>query len=250
MKDNNDLYLDLLEKVLLGVIYEDPTMDHWSKGGFDPELRLKGLDWPSQAHTMIGFHRLRNIRDLLETIINEGIPGDLIETGAWRGGACIYMRAVLKVNECKDRTVWVADSFEGLPKPEAEKYPADQGDQHHTYKELAISMESVQSNFDKYGLLDSQVKFLKGWFKDSLPTAPIERLALLRLDGDMYSSTMEAIELLYDKLSVGGFVIVDDYGVVPACKQAITDYRDRHGIIDPIVPIDGVGVYWRKSNTA
>lgn len=247
MKVEGAVYLDLLERVLLGVIYEDPNMDHWSKKSFDPSLRLQGLDWPSQAHTMIGFRRLRNIRDCLETILKDDIPGDLIETGAWRGGACIYMRAMLRAYENYDKTVWVADSFEGLPKPEAHKYPADQGDEHYTFQELAISLEQVQSNFNKYGLLDGQVQFLKGWFKDTLPEAPINELAMLRLDGDMYSSTIEAIEVLYDKVAVGGFVIVDDYGAVPACKQAITDYRNHRGITDPIHPIDGVGVYWRKS---
>ena len=100
---------------------------------------------------------------------------------------------------------------------------------------------------NKYGLLDGQVQFLKGWFKDTLPEAPINELAMLRLDGDMYSSTIEAIQVLYDKVAVGGFVIVDDYGAVPACQQAITDYRNHRGITDTIHPIDGVGVYWRKS---
>lgn len=241
------VYMDLMERVLLGVIYEDPNMDRWSEKTFDPALRLQGRDWPSQAHTMIGFRRLRNIRDCMETILEEEIPGDLIETGAWRGGACIYMRAMLRAYSNTDKTVWVADSFEGLPEPDATSYPADAGDAHHTFEELAVSLEQVQSNFNKYGLLDQQVRFLKGWFKDTLPTAPIDQLSMLRLDGDMYSSTIEAISTLYDKVSVGGFVIVDDYGAVPACKQAINDYRAYRGISDPIHPIDGVGVYWRKA---
>jgi O-methyltransferase len=90
------------------------------------------------------------------------------------------------------------------------------------------------------------VQFLKGWFKDTLPQAPIERLAVARLDGDMYESTMTAIEALYPKVQPGGFVIVDDYGAVPACKRAIEDYRARFGITEPIETIDWTGVYWRK----
>ena len=246
-KVDGAVYMDLMERVLLGVIYEDPNMDRWSKKSFDPALRLQGRDWPSQAHTMIGLRRLRNIRECMETILTDGIPGDLIETGAWRGGACIYMRAMLQAFGNTDKTVWVADSFEGLPEPDAATYSADAGDEHHTFEELAVSLEEVQSNFDQYGLLDDQVRFLKGWFKDTLPSAPIEQLAMLRLDGDMYSSTIEAITALYDKVSVGGFVIVDDYGAVPACQQAITDFRAQRGITDLIHPIDGVGVYWRKT---
>ena len=246
MDDAKELYLNLMERVLLGVIYEDSPIDQWSGGQFDINLRSQGLDWPEKAHTMIGFYRLRNIRQLVQFVLQNKIPGDFIETGAWRGGASIYARAILKAHHCIDRTVWVADSFEGLPKPEEDKYPADAGDVHHTYSDLAVSLEQVKENFSKYDLLDNQVKFLKGWFKDTLPTAPIDRLAILRLDGDMYSSTIEAITALYDKLAAGGFVIVDDYNAVPACKQAITDFRNERNITDPIVNIDRIGVFWQK----
>lgn len=246
MNNTSELYLDLIEKVLLGVIYEDPPIDRWSGSAYNADLRNEGLDWPAKAHTMIGFRRLNNLRKLAEFVIANNIPGDFIETGVWRGGACIYMRAILKAYGITDRIVWVADSFEGLPEPDVATYPADQGDQHHTFRELAVSLERVQENFTKYGLLDEQVRFLKGWFKDTLPAAPVRQLAILRLDGDMYSSTMDAITALYDKVSQGGFIIVDDYNAVASCKQAITDFRASRGIVDEIVPIDRIGVYWQK----
>lgn len=136
---------------------------------------------------------MENLRSLATQVIEENVPGDFIETGVWRGGACIMMNAVLEAFEASDRLVWVADSFEGLPKPSPEKYPADEGDLHHTNRELAISIEEVKANFAAYGLLNERVRFLKGWFKDTLPNAPIEKLAILRLDGDMYESTMDAL---------------------------------------------------------
>src|SRR5262249_57556572 len=114
--------------------------------------------------------------------------GDLWEAGVWRGGACIFMRGILKVHGIVDRHVWVADWLGGLEPPNREQYPADRGDDHHAMKPLVISLEEVRDNFSRYGLLDQQVRFLKGWFKDTLPNAPLERLALLRLDGDMYES--------------------------------------------------------------
>jgi len=241
-----ELYLDLMERVLLGVIYEDPPIDQWSGGVFNPVLRAKGRDWPAKAHTMIGFERLRNVRELMSHVISERVPGDFVETGAWRGGACIYMRAVLKVFGIVDRRVWVADSFAGLPTPDPVRYPSqDQGDLHHTFKELAVSLETVQENFRKYDLLDEQVRFLKGWFKDTLPDAPIDRIAVLRLDGDMYSSTMDAMHALYHKVSPGGYIIVDDFGAVEGCRRAIGDYRLDKGIETPIHDIDGIGAYWR-----
>ncbi len=231
------LYLDLMKRCLTNSIYDT----------CDEQTRAEGCDWPRDAHTMIGLKRLDNLQFCVEDVLDRGIPGDFIETGVWRGGATIFMRAILKVRGVNDRRVWVADSFEGLPPPNPEAYPCDAGDVLHTYKQLAVSLEAVQSNFRRYGLLDDQVRFLKGWFRDSLPGAPIARLAVIRLDGDMYESTMDAFVNLYPKLTVGGYVIVDDYGCIPACRQAVHDFRQARGIADEIRPIDWTGVYWRRS---
>ncbi len=210
--------------------------------------RVLGSHWPVRAHTMIGLKRLDNIQFCVETVIKDRIPGDLIETGVWRGGACIFMRAILKAYEDATRTVWVADSFAGLPPPNAAAFQADAGDMHHTYSDfLAVSRQEVEENFRRYDLLDGQVRFLEGWFKDTLPKAPIDRLAVLRLDGDMYESTIQTLDALYDKLACGGYVIIDDYCLGP-CKQAVTDFRVRKRINDTIIDIDGTGVFWRKSH--
>lgn len=241
------LYLDLMQACLQGTIYEDHAL---TPGGgtarFDAQLRDLGRDMPSYAHTMIGNRRLSNLRSLAQEVLETGVPGDFIETGAWRGGACIFMRGILKAYGITDRKVWVCDSFQGLPPPNTELYPADKGLTFHVHKELAVSLEQVTANFEKYGLLDAQVEFLAGWFKDTLPNAPIGEIALLRLDGDMYESTMDALNALYAKLSVGGFAIIDDYGDVAACRSAVTEFRARHRITAPIEDIDGTGVYWRK----
>lgn len=213
---------------------------------FSPEKRMNGLDWPMYGDTMIGMKRIENLQFCIEKVITENIPGDFIETGVWRGGATIFMKAMLQAMEDKQRLVWVADSFEGLPKPDKEKYAADEFDTHYKMKELAISLETVKKNFQKYDLLDDQVRFLKGWFKDTLPTAPIKSLAVVRLDGDMYESTMDGLVNLYPKLSVGGYIIIDDWNAVQGCKKAVNDYRAQHGITETIVDIDGTGVFWRK----
>jgi len=207
-----------------------------------------GRDLPLAAHTMIGLKRLDNLQMCIEQTLADGVPGDLIETGVWKGGATIFMRAVLKAYGVQDRTVWAADSFEGLPAPNAEKYPADANETWHLRPELRVSLEEVQQNFAKYSLLDHQVKFLKGWFRDTLAGAPIEKLSILRLDGDLYESTMDALSALYPKLSPGGFAIIDDYGLpMEGCRLAVHDYRRMNLINDPIQDIDGWGVYWRRS---
>ena len=232
-----DLYIDLLKRALTDSLY-DPV---------DPSMRLDGRDWPARAATMIGFKRLDNLQFCIGNVLANGVAGDLIETGVWRGGATIFMRAMLAVHGVTDRRVWVADSFEGLPPPDPERYPADSGDPHHTFSQLAVPLEEVQANFEKFGMLDDRVHFLKGWFHETLADPRIEQLAVLRLDGDMYGSTMEALEALYPKLSVGGYVIIDDYGAVPGCRRAVDDYRAAHAIADPIQPIDWAGVFWQRT---
>lgn len=196
------------------------------------------------SHTMIGRARLDHLNQCLDKIREEGIPGDLIETGVWRGGASIFMTGYLAAHEMHDRTVWVADSFEGLPKPTLPE-DADHDFSAETVPVLAISLEEVKENFRRYGLLDERVRFLKGWFKDTLPTAPIRKLALARLDGDLYESTRDALNALYDKLVPGAFLLVDDYGDLEPCRRAVDEFRRDRGISAPLVSIDWSSVYWR-----
>jgi len=229
--------IGILHKFRIGLVREI---------GPDQSKQAGGESWPEHAHTMIGLKRLNNIQECVENIIRDDVPGDLIETGVWRGGAVIFMRGILKAYQINDRTVWVADSFEGLPIPNVEKYPQDKGDKLFQKEFISISQEEVIENFKNYDLLDDQVRFLPGWFKDTLSIAPMERLSLIRLDGDMYQSTIEALENLYSKLSRGGYVIVDDYAW-PACRQAVDDFRSREGIADSIKQIDKWGAYWRRS---
>lgn len=246
-------YLDLLKTCLCGLIHEDVPeyafpvgliMDAAPKK-FLRTLRVNGRDIPGQAHTAIGLRRLENLQACLETVLAEHIPGDVIETGVWRGGATIFMRGVLAAYGSADRSVWVADSFSGLPVPDVQRYPADAAWQKNSGW-MAASQDEVRRNFERYDLLDAQVQFLPGWFEDSLPTAPIERLALMRLDGDLYQSTMEALTHLYHRLSPGGFVIVDDY-CISSCRLAVDEFRAAHGIDEPLQPIDGWAVFWRRA---
>src|SRR5450755_338933 len=242
------LYLELMRDCLTGMIYDDPPLE-WKEGGvrpFDRKTREIGMDWPARAHSMIGKKRMLQLQRAAEFVLERGIPGDFIETGVWRGGACILLRAVLKAHGVTDRRVWLADSFAGLPPPDPEHYPADRGDTLYTYPALAVGLESVRENFARYGLLDDQVVFLEGWFRDTLPTAPIDKLALLRLDGDLYESTIQPLSALYDKVSVGGFVIVDDYNVFPNCRAAISDFRRSRGITDRMHTIDSAAVFWQR----
>lgn len=214
----------------------------------DRSARAEGSDYPPDAETMIGRRRLDNLHACIRAVLRDGVPGDLMETGVWRGGATIFMRGALAAYGDAERAVWVADSFAGLPQADAERYPADAGDPFWRNPHLAVSLHDVRENFRRYGLLDDSVRFVPGWFRDTLPTVAVERLAVLRLDADMYESTIVALEALYPRVSPGGFVIVDDYGAVPTgAGKATDDFRTREGITEELVPIDWTGVYWRRA---
>jgi O-methyltransferase len=217
---------------------------HAADGTQTPAHELRNVT--ELSHTMIGRERLDHLQSCIETVLADQVPGDFIETGIWRGGACIFMRGVLLAYGISDRVVWAADSFAGVPPPSR---PEDVGFDisRNVLPVLAVSLEEVQELFRRYGLLDGNVKFLKGWFKDTLPKAPIERLSVLRLDGDLYESTMDALVPLYDKVERGGFVIVDDYHSCPPCRRATDDFRSQNGIAAPLTHIDGQCVFWRKS---
>lgn len=262
------LYLDLIKKSLANTIYgehEDLVpvkLDTWRKRQVGRLLALKGiqlarpkrlrdarsqgLDNNPRAHTMIGLARLDNIQHCVERVLADRVPGDLLEAGVWRGGATVLMRAILKAHGVTDRVVWVADSFDGLPPPNAARYPQDEGDTHHLHRWLAVPRVQVEETFRRYDLLDAQVRFLEGWFAETLPRAPIDKLAVMRLDGDMYGSTMDALKALYPRLAVGGFAIIDDYEVIPTCRRAVDDFRAAHGITEPVMPVDGNAGFWRR----
>jgi len=261
-----EAYLDLLEQVLTGVFMEDPPIAtegyrnlyremmrsmNSQREPTDADLaeyrkgmRENGMDWPSRALTMIGRRRLRNFRTLLADVIERNVPGDILEAGVWRGGASIMARAVLRAHEDAARRLFVADSFEGLPPPDP-KFQQDAGSDFHEYADLAVSLETVKGNFQLFGLLDDRVQFLKGWFRDTMPTAPLSQLAVMRLDGDMYESTIDPLQHLYDKVSAGGWIIVDDY-FLPPCKAAVSDFLGARALAPEIINIDNFGAYFQK----
>lgn len=250
--------IEILKRALIDTIYDENARNNYfngtlseeekdvilSTGIFDAHTK-DGYIQPLRAETMIGMPRLSNFQWCIEQAVENKIEGDIIETGVWRGGACILATAVVQALG-SDKKVYVSDSFEGLPKPEA-KYSADDNDPHHTLEHLKISLDTVKNNFDRYGFLNDNVVFIKGFFKDSLQKVPFKKLSVLRMDGDMYSSTWEVLTLLYDKLSIGGYLIVDDYNALPACKKAVTDFREKMNIEDEIMRVDWSAIYWIKT---
>lgn len=257
MSDLIDLKLQFLKRILTDTVYDDEIYQNFITSMVFPEEsvmndvllknvefdKMEGLIHPRNAHTMIGLKRLDNVHMLLDRIKGSNIEGDLIETGVWRGGCCIFMAWYLKLHGMKKK-IFVADSFEGLPMPNTEKYPQDHGDQHYQNKFLSVSLEEVMGNFELYDVMSDNIVFLKGWFENTLKdNDEIKKLALLRFDGDMYGSTMDVLNNLHHKVVEGGYVIIDDY-CLPNCVKAVTDFRNQNQIQNEINVVDQCGVYW------
>lgn len=256
------LYIDLLKRAIINWIYGPNEREHYSLWkrlqllfhGVNPWVakpmrfhqddRLQGRDWPPYAHSMIGWQRLSHLQFCVESVLHDNVAGDFIEAGVWRGGACILMRGILQAYRVTDRRVFVLDSFRGLP---SSQVPEDRRLRLNRVKDLAINRTTVEENFRRYGLLDSQVQFVEGFFSDTLPTFKLEKIAVLRIDADMYQSTTEVLTALYPRLSPGGYIIVDDYGCITSCRRAVEHYRSSEGIQEPLQLVDWSAVYWRKT---
>lgn len=271
-------YLDLLARALVNLVYPEHELrlEHLAEHGTtdDPvsdarvmrdirtqraetlaalvDTKVEGRNWrgrvTSQSHTMIGLRRLENLERCAVRVFADGVPGDFLEAGVCQGGAAIFLRALQVAYDQADRCTWLADSFAGLPAPEHPKDVAHGMDFTEPAQPwLAISLEAVQDNFRTYDLLSDQVRFLPGWFAETLPAAPVERLAILRVDGDLYASTRDALDALYDKVSAGGYVVIDDYCAFEPCRAAVEDFRSARGIEEELHRVDWTAVFWRKT---
>lgn len=244
-----DLYLSTLKGSLTGILLETPSFADANSADnlvpYNHKSRMSGEDWPAYGQTMVGMHRLENLEKLGIRLLRHRVPGDFFECGVWRGGASIFMRGFLKAYQSKDRNVHVVDSFEGLPKAST----GEDNDNWAAMGLLKVPQEAVKKNFQKYGLLDDQVQFHKGFFRNSLPVVRQElketksNIALLRLDGDMYESTMNIFFNLAEFLSPGACIVVDDY-CIPECKKAVQQFLTMHDLSPKINIIDWCGAYF------
>jgi hypothetical protein len=180
--------------------------------------------------TMVDDLALIDLVHMLRTVLEEDVPGDLVECGVWRGGAAFLLAGQLKQAGVSGRKVWLFDSFEGLPLPQeidgeaALAYSRDTESPGY-YDNCRASLEEVQASAEKLGL-GAHTRFVKGWFSDTLPatSASIGPIAILRIDADWYSSVRDCLDHLYDHVSEGGFVIIDDYSAWDGCAVAVHEF--------------------------
>jgi O-methyltransferase len=210
--------------------------------GEDRRLRSAGMDWPLHGLSMVGLTRLDDLQACVESVVRDGVPGDLIEAGTWRGGASILMRATLDTLGAGDRTVCVADSFQGFPVD-------DEQGQLNVMDFLAVPVDEVRANFARFGLGDG-VRFVPGFFEETMAALTGGSWSVVRLDGDTYEATWLTLEALYPGLAAGGHVIVDDYGAMPECGRAVDAFRRHHAIAEPLERVDWTCVRWRRESDA
>jgi O-methyltransferase len=245
-------YLDLLKLTLcdlagaattsVGAMADGSVMARELHGD-ELRLRAAGMDWPLHGLTMVGLGRLDDLQACVETVVGDGVEGDVIEAGAWRGGAAILARATLDTLG-DERTVWVADSFRGFPPNAA---PEDGSLDLSAFDFLAVSLDEVRESFARLGC-ERGVRFVPGFFEESLAALAGGRWAVARLDADSYEATREALRSLYPGLALGGYLIVDDYGSFEGCRRAVEEFRDEHAIAEPIEKVDSTCVRWRRES--
>eukprot|EP01039_Chlorochromonas_danica_P002510 gene2510-2748_t len=246
-------YVDFLFNFILGFSFGDsertidPALRHLKLPAkpFDARKRTEGVDFTFIGMSMAGAKRLRSVEHQLAEIRQNNIPGMVIETGVWRGGMDIFVRGILRAYHQAKVPVLLCDSFHGLPPGNAELNRGDMGWDRTPILEIDARM--VAQNFVRAGLMDDHVLFAKGFFNDSMPTVAkqVQQIALLRLDGDMYASTVDVVYHLYEKVVVGGFVVIDDWTGLPA-QVAMLDFFATHNHHPEVIPIDRIAVYWKK----
>jgi O-methyltransferase len=214
--------------------------------------RVEGRDWPLDGLTMVGLRRLDDLQRCVDLVVRDGVEGDLIEAGAWRGGASILIRATLDSLGADQRTLWVADSFQGFPVPDDGDIPADRELESHMREiQFPVStLETVRGYFARFGC-ERGVRFVAGFFEDTMAELRGRRWSLVRLDADTYKATKLALKALYPGLAMGGYLILDDYfhPLLPeGCRRAVDDFRREQGILEPIVQIDWTGARWRRES--
>lgn len=194
---------------------------------------------------------------VLLNVISNKIEGDIVETGVWRGGMVFFVQAMLAHFGEKKRQVWGFDAFDKFPKPEISPFNDSQEINEkdstiHALTQIMYShppkLKDVEFNFKKLGLFDSNVHLVKGLFSKTIPENidAIQKISVLRIDNDYYDSVYYILESLYFKIQPGGYVILDDYNnPVIGCKDAVIDFRLKHGIVNEIIDTYGGSIYWK-----
>ncbi len=241
--DNRNAYIELIKRSITNFVYlggETAFADYNCVAHYDLQQGAWTVDPLVRPLTLLGAPELALIESAILTLEDQGVAGDYIEAGVWRGGAIVLMRALLYAHGIAGRRIFAADSFAGIPRNVSFRHdPVDAWPDR-----WVASLDEVRGGIARFGLLDDRIVFVEGFFADSLPALAAERFALIRLDSDSYESVESSLVQLYPALARGGIIIIDDWHLLP-CRIAVDRYRSRHGIAEPILTAGG-NAWWVK----
>lgn len=243
---------------------DQATYDHWDEliRGYDDEEQVKMWLRKLPPYTMVTYDGLFALNRLVQYCESQNVKGKFIETGTWRGGAFALMVKASQTWGKGDRQYWGFDSFEGIPEPDAKhddvswsvddmKVPrANLQGRLRSVNALVAGEQEVYKALRTVDADITNVKLFKGWFQETLPKLSNEEIgpiAILRLDGDLYASTMVCLEKFEPLVVKGGIVIVDDWGLAGA-RQAVIDYYTKKYSQLPLMHfIDRLARYIQKN---
>lgn len=195
-------------------------------------VRAKARIWPDhfaknvyplvRQHTLLRYETLLSLYNAVRHVVKQGIKGCAVECGVARGGSGATIATAMREVD-SNRQVILFDTFEGLPAPTLDDPDYERAVQ--LTGKCRGGLEEVESLFRRLGL--TNYRLIKGMFQETLPTAHTGDISLLHLDGDWYESTLACLENLWDRVSDGGVVQVDDYGEWQGCKKAVDEFFDR-----------------------
>jgi Macrocin-O-methyltransferase (TylF) len=195
-----------------------------------------------RGRTICSVARLRGLHDGVKYVVENHLPGDLVECGCARGGSAALM--ALSLRQLGDgRNLWLFDTFEGLPAPTPD-------DPDYEIADLFTGsclgpVDEVSEFFQEQGVAHG-VEFVKGLFQDTIPRSPIEQIALLHIDGDWYESVKVCLDGLYDRVVAGGIIQFDDYGYWKGARKAVDEFMAKREIKVPLERLDYSGRTLRK----
>lgn len=197
-------------------------------------------------YTLVGSERIHSLYVLAQRIEEERIPGDVIECGVCNGGTAAVL-AHFATRSRLNRTVWLCDSFQGMPKTTAEDRATAEGDtgEAHVGKEVGDPVR-VSEVLRRVDADMDRVRIVSGWFQDTFPSVGASRIALLNIDADWYESVKLCLSTFYDRVVPGGFVSIDDYGHWPGCRKAVDEFFSERQLSYELHRADYTAHWFRK----
>ena len=204
-----------------------------------PENVLQTVHGVSK-YTMTSPERLLALCDAIQYIVDQDLPGDIVECGVWRGGSMMAAASTLLQAGDASRRLWLFDTFDGMSEPDAAdidlagnpatRLLSEQDKQDAMSIWCRSPLDEVKSNLASTGYPDGQMEFVAGKVEETIPGKIPETISCLRLDTDWYESTMHELVHLYPRLVPGGVLIIDDYGHWQGCRRAVDEYIEKNSL--------------------